>query len=165
MCLIFFVKGLQLTAYQFFISLYCGFQLTDCSVLCLHFCRIKLFSNQNSNLCCIKVECRYNAVQFITIIHRTPHLQQQNINQVSNSQQTPHTLPSRASYWVSIMIILKQKNDRVITAPHCIWITKLYQHGIIGYKLEMKQRCKGTRLLSTWSLMLNKDILLFEAFQ
>ena len=44
--------------------------------------------------------------------------QQQNVNHTSNSQQTPHTSPSRASYGVSIMGMLK-KTDRVITAPQC----------------------------------------------
>ena len=33
---------------------------------------------------------------------------QQNINQASNSQQTPHSLPSRASYGVSNMRILEE---------------------------------------------------------
>ena len=41
-----------------------------------------------------------------------------NVNQTSNSQQTPHTSPSRASYGMFIMKILK-KTDCVITAPHC----------------------------------------------
>ena len=40
-------------------------------------------------------------------------------DQISVSQQTPHTSPSRASYGVSIVRIL-EKNDRVRTAPHCI---------------------------------------------
>ena len=39
--------------------------------------------------------------------------------QISESQQTPHNSPSRASYGVSIVRIL-EKNDRVRTAPHCI---------------------------------------------
>ena len=40
------------------------------------------------------------------------------MDQTFESQQTPHTSPSRASYGVSIMRIL-EKVDRVITAPHC----------------------------------------------
>ena len=44
---------------------------------------------------------------------------QQNLNQTSNSQQAPHTSPSRASYGVSIVRIW-EKIDRIITAPHCI---------------------------------------------
>ena len=50
-------------------------------------------------------KCSYNAVQFITILFDTAIWQQQNLSQTSNSQQTPHTSPSRASY-VSIL----QKN-------------------------------------------------------
>ena len=43
------------------------------------------------------------------------------MNQILESQQTPHTSPSRASYGVSFVTIL-EKTDRVITAPHCICI-------------------------------------------
>ena len=66
------------------------------------------------------VECRYNAVQFITILQTAVRWQQHNVNQISNSQQTPHTSPSRASYGVSIMRILKKIN-RAITAPHYMY--------------------------------------------
>ena len=55
---------------------------------------------------CLKlhtVECRYNMVQFITILNTALRWQQQNLNQTSNSQQTPHTSPSRVSYEVSVM--------------------------------------------------------------
>ena len=45
--------------------------------------------------------------------------QQPNVNQTLKSKPTPHTSPSRVSYGVSIMRILK-KTDRAITAPHCI---------------------------------------------
>ena len=64
------------------------------------------------------IKWRYNAVQFITILHTALRRQQQNVNQTSDSQQTPHTSPSRASNGVSIMWILK-KIDRVIMAQHC----------------------------------------------
>ena len=40
------------------------------------------------------------------------------MNLILESQQIPHTSPSRASYGVSIARIL-EKIDRVITAPHC----------------------------------------------
>ena len=43
----------------------------------------------------------------------------QNINQKLYPQQTPHTSPWRASYGMPYVNIC----DRVITAPHCIWIT------------------------------------------
>ena len=64
------------------------------------------------------IECHYNAVQFITISHMALWWQQQNINETSNSQQTPHTSPSRVSYGVSIMRILK-KIDHVTMALDC----------------------------------------------
>ena len=41
------------------------------------------------------------------------------LNQILESQQTPHISPSRASYRVSIMRIL-EKIDYVITALHCM---------------------------------------------
>ena len=44
------------------------------------------------------VECRFKAVHFIPILHRAPRWQQQNVNQTSHTQQTPHTSPSRAIY-------------------------------------------------------------------
>ena len=65
------------------------------------------------------VQCRYNAARFITILTTALLWHQHNLNQSSNSQPTPHTSPSLASYGVSIMRILK-KTDRIITAPHCI---------------------------------------------
>ena len=40
------------------------------------------------------------------------------MNQISESQQTPHSLPSRASYGVSIVRIW-EKIDCIITALHC----------------------------------------------
>ena len=70
------------------------------------------------------VEYPNNAVQFITISYTLLRWEQQIINQTSNSQQTSHTSPSRASY-VSFMIISKTI-DRVITAPHCI--SKTFRH-------------------------------------
>ena len=41
------------------------------------------------------------------------------MNQILDSQQTPHISPSQASYGVSIVRIL-EKIDSVITAPRCI---------------------------------------------
>ena len=68
------------------------------------------------------VKCHYNAIQFIMISFMAPWWEEQNLNQISNSQQTPHTSPSRASYGVSIVRIL-EKTDHVIMVPHCsiIW--------------------------------------------
>ena len=45
-------------------------------------------------------------------------LQWQKVNQILESQQTPHTLPLRVSYGVSIVEIL-EKIDSIITASHC----------------------------------------------
>ena len=56
----------------------------------------------------ITVQCRYNTVQFITILLTALLWQQQNLNMTSNSQQIPHTSPSRASYGVSVMKTFKQ---------------------------------------------------------
>ena len=68
------------------------------------------------------VKCRYNAVQYITILHRALRKQWQKTNQILESQQTPHFSPSRASYGMSIVRIMG-RIDRIITAPRCIcWI-------------------------------------------
>ena len=48
------------------------------------------------------------------------HWPRENFNQGLNSQLTPHMLPSRASYGVSLLRIM-EKIHRVITAPHCTW--------------------------------------------
>ena len=58
------------------------------------------------------VECRYNTVHFITILPSALRWQQQNINQTSKSQQTPHTSPSPASYGMSIVRIWGKKWTR-----------------------------------------------------
>ena len=78
-------------------------------------CRVRRSPSSQSDI----VECRFNAVQFITIVPMSLSWQQQNLHQISNSQHTPHTSPSQASYGVSVVRILK-KIDRVITALHCI---------------------------------------------
>ena len=64
------------------------------------------------------VECRYNTVTFVKILHSTLRWQWQNISQTLDSQKTPHTSPLRASSGVSFVRILEEI-DRVITAPHC----------------------------------------------
>ena len=64
------------------------------------------------------VECRYNAVTFVTILHSALRLRWLNINQTLDSQKTPHISPSRASYGVPFVRIF-EKIGRVITAPHC----------------------------------------------
>ena len=52
------------------------------------------------------------------IFHTSLQKLGQNINQRLNPQKTPHTSPWRARYGVSFVNVL-EKNDRVITAPHC----------------------------------------------
>ena len=77
------------------------------------------------------VECHFNMVHFITKSFVALQWEQQNWNQSSNSQQTPHTLSSWASYGLSIVRIM-EKIDHVITAPSCISTgTKEVKHGIL----------------------------------
>ena len=64
------------------------------------------------------VECRYNAVAYIMILHKTLQWIEQSIHQTLNPQKTPHISPWRASYEMSVMRIC-EKIGRVITAPHC----------------------------------------------
>ena len=72
----------------------------------------------------ITVECRYNAVQFITLLATALYRQQQNLSQTSNSPKTPHTSPSRASYGVSVVIL--KKTDHVITATPCTLLLQFH---------------------------------------
>ena len=66
------------------------------------------------------VKCRYNAAQFITVLHvALPRKQWQKMNKILESQHTPSTSPSRGSYRVPIIRIL-EKFNRVLTAPRCI---------------------------------------------
>ena len=59
------------------------------------------------------LKCRYNAVQFIAILHTALRYQWQKVNQILLSQQTSHISPSQASYGMSIVRIV-EKIDRVI---------------------------------------------------
>ena len=56
------------------------------------------------------IKCYYNAAQFIAILPMALQWQQQNLHQSQNSQQTPHTSPSRMSYGVSIMKKIYEEN-------------------------------------------------------
>ena len=71
----------------------------------------------------ITVECHYDAVQFIMILHTALPCQQHNINETSNWQQTPHSPPSSASYEVFIVRIW-EKTYHVIMTLYCIWEVK-----------------------------------------
>ena len=71
-----------------------------------------------------RVNCRYGAVQFITILHTALWQQRQKVNQILESQKIAYASPSRANNDMFIVRILKQI-DRVITAPLCIALTDL----------------------------------------
>ena len=80
----------------------------------------------------------------------------------SNSQQKPHTSPSRAKYGVFIMRNLK-KNDRVITAPHCIcklmpWSVSIdqfhkSQNALVPYPILLHSEQKCAHFCSEWSIV------------
>ena len=52
------------------------------------------------------VGCQNSAVQYILILHIALLWQQYSINQILNSQKTPHISSSRVSYGVSIVRML-----------------------------------------------------------
>ena len=58
-------------------------------------------------ICYTTAVCRYNAVEFITMIHS----QWQNIDQPLVLQKTSHILPSGVSYVVSVVRILEEIDD------------------------------------------------------
>ena len=68
----------------------------------------------------------YNTVQFKMVLHTALQWPKLNINQSLNSQKTPHSLPSRASYGMSIVGIL-EKINYVMMTPHCIWFVILWR--------------------------------------
>ena len=114
-----------------------GFHIIKFSFISSRYLWLKIaqwVSKLNSNA--TTVEYHHNAVQFITILHMTLWWQQQNIYHTSNSQQTPHTSPSQASYGVSIVRFFK-KIDCDITAPNCISLWNL-------------KRFSVTRIIVTW---------------
>ena len=72
---------------------------------------------QLKTLACIcTVKCRYNAVQFITVLQTELRKHWHKVNQILESQETPHISSLRARYGVPIVRIL-ETIDRVITAP------------------------------------------------
>ena len=73
--------------------------------------------------------CRYNAAQFITILHTALRWQWQKMNQILVSQRTPHISPSRASNGVSIVRTLETINP-VITAPRYMICGTIHGAGI-----------------------------------
>ena len=87
----------------------------------------------------------------MTILPLALWWQQQNVNQTSKSQQTPHTSPSRASYVVAIVRIWEEI-DRVITALHCITklpASKYNKHTHIKHT----KVCQGRRFKNTYELL------------
>ena len=74
----------------------------------------------------ITVECCYNTVQYNMVLDIALQWLKQNINQNLDSQKTSHSLPSRASYGVSIVRILEKINFLIMT-PHCIWFVILWR--------------------------------------
>ena len=68
------------------------------------------------------VECRYNAVQFIMILSSALQWQQQNINQTSNSQQTPHIPPTfTGELWGVYREDLGENWSRYNDTPFHLW--------------------------------------------
>ena len=86
----------------------------------------------------VAIQCHYNAVQFIMILQTVLQWQQQNVNQTLNSQQTPHTSPSRASYGVSIMRNLK-KIGQVLMPPQCITLLLKISSAQLGLIMNSPQ--------------------------
>ena len=68
------------------------------------------------------VECRYNAFQFITILHMAPQWQQtEHRSNLKLTTDTPY-FALTVELWDVYYEILK-KIARVITAPHCMFIS------------------------------------------
>ena len=85
-------------------------------------------------------------VQFFTIhvSHTSLRWQWENVDQILNSQQTPHTSPSSASYGVSSISILA-KIDCIITVLYVYlgfwWIFLASLVAPMGYKCVGEHQC------------------------
>ena len=60
----------------------------------------------------------------------------QNVNETLNPQKTPHTLPLRVSYGVSLVLKL-DKIDCIIMAPHCISLQATVVFGALSLNFYM----------------------------
>ena len=98
---------------------------------------LRFFSTQGLKLMQYNIESirciiyRYNAVQYIMILHKVLQWLEQNINCTKNSWNTPHISLSRASYGVSFMRNMG-KIDRVITASRCNWHSRVHYGNFRG---------------------------------
>ena len=63
------------------------------------------------------IECRYNAVQFITILYMVLRWQEQKLSRSSNSQRKRN----QGRAMGCLLWGFGNKNHCVITAPHCTW--------------------------------------------
>ena len=110
------------------------------------------------------VECCYNTVKFVTILHSALWWQWQNISHTLDSIKTPHTSPSWASYGTSFVRTL-EKIDCVITALHCMYstcpkISSCFQRGSNKEIVDCSSRlhlvsvdCPGSRWKScSWKM-------------
>ena len=70
-------------------------------------------------VCPYTVECHYNMVQYCKILHKYLQELRQDIYQMLDSQNTPHTSPLQMSYGVSFVNIC-EKIEGVTSARHCI---------------------------------------------
>ena len=76
---------------------------------------VKIYTKQIS---AYAVGCRYNAVQYYMILHIPLQWLGQNTNKSLNTQIIPHSNGRAMGCFFRIL----EKIDRVITAPHCIYI-------------------------------------------
>ena len=98
--------------------------------------------------CLLQSECRYNAIQFVTILHRTLP-DNGKTNQALSPQKTSHTSPFRASYVMSVVRIWEEI-DSVITATQYI----RFNVSCIGY---INSRCPA--IFGAISLAILKNIV------
>ena len=103
---------------------------------------------------------KVNAVQYIVILSTVLQRQQQNINEISNSQNLPYILPSRDSYGAPVVRILG-KVGSVIAASHCMslpvfllfvyWLGGTIKRTISSHGLELVLRMQQWKYRSNFS--------------
>ena len=96
------------------------------------------------------------------VLHTALSWQQQNMDQILNSQNTPHSSPSRASYGVSLASILVEL-DPVITAPLCTSVNASFAYSYMSMCIQLMLSLQN-KVWFLWVLLLCSVSICFLHF-
>ena len=87
------------------------------------------------------VGCRYNKVQYNTILLSSLQLQKQNINQSVKKHKTPISRPNERAIGCVFWGFSRKKFDRVLTAPHWIYdVYKIYMQSVLPVHVNTRKK-------------------------